>query len=410
MKRRVPERRAPAPPARRRGVVRVSDEAAHALRGGHPWVYRDAVERGAAPGAGEVVEVCDRGGVFLGRGLFDPHGAVAVRLLVRDRDRPVDAALVRARVGRASALRERFLPPALTAHRLLNAEGDGLPGATCDRFGDFLVVHLLTPAWEPFQGALLDALEEVRGPAGIYLQRRYLPASPDRPRPGAEHVRGRAAPLEVEVAEEPVRFPVDVTAPLSPGLFPDLREGRALVGEHAAGRRVLNVFSYTGAFTVRAVHGGAAEATSIDVAARSHARARRALELNGLSAARCEFLVGDAIALLARLAARGRRFDLVVIDPPTFAAGKGRPFSVLRDYADLVAAAAAVLDEGGLLAAAANAHRMTVEDFDRACAGGGARAGATLRVVRRVGLPPDFPTLAALPETSYLKFSLLAKP
>lgn len=395
---------------RRRDIVRISDEAAKAIWAGHPIVYRDAISHGPAVETGEVVEVYSSRGDLLGRGLYDATGHVAVRVLVRgDRPQPIDGQLIRARIAEAKALRERLFPRELTVLRLLNGEGDGLAGATCDRYGAYLVVQLYTAAWQRLEPSLLDALQELYEPAGIYLQRRYLPASPEAPRPGAEHVRGQTAPIEIEVVEAGLRFGVDVTAPLSPGLFPDLRDGRLLVQANSSGRRVLNLFSFTGAFTVHAMRGGAIESTSVDLSTRSHARARQNLERNDLANTKCEFLAGDAVAILAQLGSRGRRFDLAVLDPPTFAAGKGRPFSVARDYSELIRGALELLDDGGLLAAAANTHSMTTAEFERACAEGGAAAGATLRVLTRRGLPEDFPTLAAAPETNYLKFMLLAK-
>lgn len=404
------ERIAPVP-QRRRDVVRVSDEAVEHLRAGHPWVYRDAIERKSEFALGDVVDVVDVGGSFLGRGLFDSSGAIAVRLLVGPAGRtiPLDARFLRERVAQANHWRETWISSATTAYRVIHAEGDGLSGVTCDRYGDFLVAQLYTAAWEKSEPLFLDALEQVCRPAGIYLQRRYRPSDPGQKRAGAEHVRGQVAPLEVEVLEGGLRFGVDVTAPLSPGLFPDLRDGRLLVATRASGRRVLNIFSFTGAFTVHAFAGGASEVTAIDVAERAHTRARANLQRNGFADRRCELLVGDAIATLSRLASRGRRFDMVIIDPPTFAAGKGKPFTVLRDYAELIAAAVKVLDTGGMLAVSANTHRMTQDEFDRACANGGSMAGVVLRIVERRGLPADFPILAMLTETNYLKFAILSK-
>jgi 23S rRNA (cytosine1962-C5)-methyltransferase len=414
MDRREPPRRRDAPreapgPQRRRGVVRVGFDVARQLAAGHPWVFRDSVR---TPGltTGDAVEVVDPEGGFLGRGLYDADGPIAIRLLTRDARRHLDAALLDARVGRAAATRRALLPDAdLTAIRVVNGEGDGLSGVTADRYGDFLLVQVFTAAWERLEGALLDALSAAWIPRGVYVQRRYRPVAPGEPRPGAEHARGEVAPIEFEVREGDLRFDVDVTAPVSPGLFPDLREARRRVRSLASGKRVLNCFSYTGAFSVYAAAGGAASVTSLDAAARAHARARKNLEKNGLAPDRHEFLVGDTQKLCGQLASRGRRFDLIVLDPPAFgaAAGKsGRPFSGGREYADLVAAALGVLALAGLLAAASSARRLSPEEFERALADGASLQRSDLRIVERVGQPPDFPALAGLPESSYLKFAI----
>jgi 23S rRNA (cytosine1962-C5)-methyltransferase len=392
----------------RRSVLRVRGDVAARLRAGHPWVFRESVGRGAAAPTGAEVEIRDEAGEFLARALYDAGSPICARVFTTHPERRVDAALIADRVEAAARLRSRFdLPPA--ALRVLNGEGDGVPGATCDRFGDFLVVHLFSGAVEPLEAALLDALERRWSPRGIYLQRRYVPMTPGRPRPGAEHVRGEAAPLEVEVREDPWSFLADVTAPLAPGLFLDMRDGRRLVRTRSSGLRVLNVFSYTGSLSVAAATGGAARVTSLDLQARSHTRARVHFERNGVDPATHDFLVGDAPATMDRLAARGHRFDLVILDPPTFAAGKGRPFSALKDYAGLVARAVRLLDPGGLLFAASNAQRLSGDEFDRALAEGAAQGGTTLQILERRGQPPDFPAVPALPESSYLKITLAAR-
>jgi 23S rRNA (cytosine1962-C5)-methyltransferase len=405
--RRAADARGAAPAAAvRRSVVRVRADVAARLRAGHPWVYREAIDRPPSGGVGAEVEVRDAVGDFCGRGLFDPQSPIVIRIFTGHPERRIDASLVEERVTAAARSRALFpdLPPG--AVRVLNAEGDGLPGAACDRYGDFLVVHLFTPALERIEGALLDALQRQHAPRGIYLQRRYVSMAPGRARPGAEHVRGETAPLEVEAREDDLVFAVDVTAPLAPGLFLDMREARRLVRARAAGLRVLNCFSYTGALSVAAACGGAGRVTSLDLTARAHAHARKNFERNGADPGAHDFLVGDAIATLERLVQRGHRYDLVILDPPTFAAGKGRPFSALRDYAPLVAAAAGVLEPHGFLLAASNAQRMSGGEFDQALAEGAAAAGTTLRIVERRHQPPDFPAVPALAESSYLKVTL----
>ena len=223
----------------------------------------------------------------------------------------------------------------------------------------------------------------------------------------ARLVAGELAPVEVEAVEDGLRFVVDVTAPLGTGLFLDLREGRRAVARLAADKRVLNLFSYTGAFSIHAARGGAKEVVSVDLAARSHARARRNLQVNGLGEEGHEFLAGDAIKTLARFVERRRRFDLVVLDPPSFSQAKGaQVFVAQRDYRDLISAALEVLEPGGLLACASNTAKLPLEEFDRIVGDGAGRGGRGLTIVARHGLPPDFPVPAGFPEGHYLKFFL----
>ena len=211
------------------------------------------------------------------------------------------------------------------------------------------------------------------------------------------------------VEEADCRFAVDVTAPLGVGFFPDMRLGRNAVARRAAERRVLNLFSYTGAFSVRAARSGASEVVSVDSAAKVHVRARRNYELSGLDPSRAEFIAADAQKTLDRFADRRRFFDLVVCDPPTFSHGPGRSFSAASDLGRLAGAAARVIVPGGFLALATNATKLTSADVDRALAEGAASCGQDLRIVERLGLPPDFPVSPGFPEGNYLKFVLAVK-
>jgi len=380
-------------------------------------LYREALgPRGVRHDTGVVVEVVDDGGDLIGRGLAEADGNIAARLWVLD-DRPIDAALVAARVKSAVALRRRFCDlEALGCVRLINGESDGLPGIAVERYGDYLVIQLYSPALvqaPALYTALYDALERELAPRGIYEQRRYRSLAGDAPRQAAaDLIRGAAAPVELEVREDDLRFGVDVTAPLSTGLFADLREGRRAIRAYARGRRVLNLFSYTGAISVYALAGGATEVVAVDVAAKAHARARRNFTLSGFDAEKPEYIVGDTFKVLARFAERHRQFDLIVLDPPAFASAAargGKPWSALKDYGELVAAALSCLAPGGLIAAASSTHKVSADEFDLALADGAARAGASLKIIDRRGLPPDFPVVAGFPEGNYLKFAIAVR-
>jgi 23S rRNA (cytosine1962-C5)-methyltransferase len=195
------------------------------------------------------------------------------------------------------------------------------------------------------------------------------------------------------------------------GFFPDMRLGRDSVTRRAAERRVLNLFSYTGAFSVRAARAGATEVVAVDTSAKAHARARRNYELSGLDPARMEQVTGEASKILERFLSRKRRFDVVICDPPTFAHGQGpgRSFSAASDLAELAGAAGAVLEPGGLLAFASNAAKLSAAEVDKALAEGAALRGFELRVIERQGLPPDFPVHPGFPEGNYLKFVLAVR-
>jgi 23S rRNA (cytosine1962-C5)-methyltransferase len=290
--------------------------------------------------------------------------------------------------------------------RLFSGESEGLPGVTVDRYGDFVVIQWLSGGALPWRDELLDAIEAALRPRGIYEQRRLRPLGGTAPPEPAVRARGDEAPIELVVADGEARFGVDVTAPLGTGLFPDMRLGWAAVAARAPGRRVLNLFSYTGAFSVYAAKAGAAEVVAVDVAPKGHARARRNYELSGLDPARLETVTGDARKALGRFAERGRSFDLVICDPPTFSHGPAGQFSVARDLAQLAADSARVLAPSGLLVFATNSTKVSSAELDRALGEGSAAAAADLRVIERVGLPPDFPVAPGFPEGNYLKLAV----
>lgn len=405
-----PGRRPTGQPMVRKGIVRLHDDVARRVWLGHPFIYREALDSKRPLGEeGSLVEILDWEGDFVGRGVVDNNSPIAIRVITRNQELPIDAEMWARRIHDSVQLRrDLFDFESVECMRLVNAENDGVPAVVVERYGDYLVVQLGTPAIEGFLPAIYDALEAELAPKAIYEQRRFKPLAGEAPRSGSQLVRGKPAPVEFEVSEGPLKFLVDVTSPLSTGIFADLRLGRQTVARWAKGRRVLNLFSYTGAISVYAHHGGATEVVAVDVHAKSHARARRNFTINGFDGEKPELIVGDALKTLARFVDRDRQFDLVVIDPPAFASGNkgGKPWSSVKDYRELVASCIDVLAPGGLLIAACSTHKMSQADYDNALAEGASRAGRVVKVIERQGLPMDFPVCPGFPEGNYLKFAV----
>jgi 23S rRNA (cytosine1962-C5)-methyltransferase len=396
----------------RQGQYRVADDVARRIRAGHPWVYRDALAtRAVAEPTGALVELIAGNREFVARGYVDQEHPVAVRILSRDPGERIHpgAGTIAARIARAIQLRWLVMGGERpTALRLFSGETEGLPGATIDRYGEFVVVQWFSGGALAFRDEVLDAVATAVRPRGIYEQRRLRPLGGQAPPEPAALVRGEQAPVEVIVEEEGCRFAVDVSAPLGVGFFPDLRLGRDAVARRASGRRLLNLFSYTGAFSVRAARAGASAVVAVDTAAKAHARARRNYELSGLDPATMDQVTGDALKTVERFVDRGQRFDLVVCDPPTFSHGSkaGATFSVGADLAVLAGACLTVLEPGGLLAFSSNSTKLSAADLDRALAEGAAQRRLDARVIERHGLPPDYPVAPGFPEGNYLKFVL----
>jgi 23S rRNA (cytosine1962-C5)-methyltransferase len=397
----------------RQGMYRLPDDVARRVRLGHPWVWRDALgPRKVTETTGSLVDLVTNNRGFVARGYVDSEHPVAVRVVSRNPDERVHpgSGAIATRFARAVQLRWRILGPERpTAVRLFSGESEGLPGVTVDRYGDFVVVQWLSAGALSWRDELLEAILASIAPRGIYDQKRVRSLGGQSPPEPATRATGQEAPLETIVEEGGCRFAVDVTAPLGVGFFPDMRLGRDAVARRAADRRVLNLFSYTGAFSVRAAKAGAAEVVAVDTSAKAHARARRNFELSDLDPNRMEFHTADALKTLERFAARGRQFDIIVCDPPTFSHGQGRPFSAIADLGRLAGAASSVLAPGGTLAFASNAAKLSPADVDRAIAEGAEAFALDLRIVERLGLPADYPVNPGFPEGNYLKFVLAVK-
>jgi 23S rRNA (cytosine1962-C5)-methyltransferase len=295
----------------RQGTYRLADDVARRVRLGHPWVFRDALgARKVTEPTGSLVDLIGGNRGFVARGYVDGEHAVVVRVLSRDPEERLHpgAGAIAGRFVRAVQLRWQVLGPNQpTAVRLFAGESEGLPGVVVDKYGDFVVVQWLSAGALPWRDELLEAIVSSVAPRGIYEQKRVRPLGGEGPPEPAVRVSGQEAPLEVTVEEEGCRFAVDVTAPLGVGFFPDMRLGRDAVARRAADRRVLNLFSYTGAFSVRAAKAGASEVVAVDTAAKAHARARRNYELSGLAPEKIELITADALKTTLAIWPRPRR-------------------------------------------------------------------------------------------------------
>lgn len=381
--------------------VRLRKPLERAIRSGHPWIWRDALEPfEASPGV--VAEVTGKGGRLLARGLVDA-GPIGVRVFTT-RDEAVDQALFLRRVGHALALRAQVVPAGTDAYRLLHGEGDRWPGVVCDRYGAYSVLRLDGEAAHAWQARVVDWLRAPLSAIGVH----GLLVRGERKRGDAVVLAwGEAPPDEIVVDEHGMRLCANLWRGQKTGLFLDHRESRRRVRELATGARVLDLYAYTGGFSVAAGLGGAAHVTTVDVAAPALEHAERSWTLNGLDATRHATRAGDAMEVLAELARAGQRYDLVVADPPSFAPNEAAKSAALESYAELHRAVLAVLAPGALYVAASCSSHVGREDFEGTLREGARRARRVLQVLDRWGPPPDHPRLLAFPEGDYLKVSLL---
>lgn len=397
------------PPSDRRLALRVTPEAQRALRQGHPWLFdRAIVSQNVTGQPGDLAVVFDERRRFLAIGLYDPASPIRVRILQHGSPAVIDAAFFAGRLAAAATRRADFASSHTTGYRLVHGEGDGLPGLVVDRYQRVLVVKLYSAAWLPHLRDVLAGLAELAPADAVVLRlSRAMQREPDGLYGLHDGVTlaGTLAVNPVTFRENGLLFEADVLHGQKTGFFLDQRENRARVEGLAAGRETLNVFAYTGGFSLYAARGGAPAVVSLDSSAPALAAARRNVELNrdlpAVAAARHELLVEDAFAALARLAEDERRFDLVVVDPPAFAKQQSEIPAALSAYQRLAGLALGVLRPGGTLVMASCSSRVSAGDFFTAVRRGAARAGRTLHEFDHTGHPVDHPI--GLPEGAYLK-------
>jgi 23S rRNA (cytosine1962-C5)-methyltransferase len=381
--------------------VRLRKPLERSLRAGHPWIYRDALEPFEAR-PGTVVRVIGKAGRFLARGLVDA-GPIAVRVFTTD-DEPIDAALFARRVSAALAMRARVVPPATDAYRLLHGEGDRLPGIVCDRYGAHAVLRLDGDAALAWQENVIAWLREPLVALGI---EDLLVRTTRKQREPVTLAWGKEPPAEVVVQEHGMRLRASLWHGQKTGLFLDHRESRRRVREIAGGLRALNLYGYTGGFSVAALLGGATHAITVDSAPAALEHAVSSVLENGIDAQRHATRAADVPVLLRELTAARERYGLIIADPPNFAPNEAAKGEALEAYAALHGAVLGLLEPGAYYLAASCSSHISHEEFHASLREGERRARRSLQVLERWGAPADHPRLVAFPEGDYLKVALL---
>ncbi|HEX6835068.1 MAG TPA: class I SAM-dependent rRNA methyltransferase [Polyangia bacterium] len=378
---------------------------ANPLWQGHPWVYSGAIAReDGAYQPGDVVDVADAEGRFIGRGFVNPRSQIRVRMMTA-RDEAVDAALIARRVKEAQGLRVRlgFPSEATNAYRLVNSEGDALPGVIVDVYGDVCAVQFTALGMKKREVELYDALEAHLAPKAIVEVAAGGFAQVEGFASATRTVRGDdAAARLVRCRENGITLEVDPIHGQKTGMFLDQRENRRLLASLARDARVLDVYTYAGGFALNALKGGAREATCVDASGRALERVRAHAELNGIR--NIETVEADAFRYLETV--KPRSYELVVLDPPKFARARKDLDAALKGYQRLNTLGMTACADGALLATCSCSQLVDEESFERMVAGAAKDAGRRVQLLSTSSQGPDHPVPPAFPEGRYLKFLL----
>ena len=387
---------------------KVGPDTARMLELGHPWVIADRYTKQWPQGQpGELIALVDEKNRQLATALYDPRDRIVARVLGKGKLH-LDSAWFEDKLQQANSLRQQALLEETTAYRLVNGEGDALPGLTVDRYGDYLMVQLYSAAWDAHLPALTKALQQTYQPQGIYRklrpqETRKLEAK-SRNKEYSRVIAGAAAPVPLTIQENGLDYLVDLREGLNTGLFPDQRRNRRELMARAAGKRVLNLFAFTGAFSVAAAAAGAKQVTSVDVSQKYLEVARENFAINRLNPKRHRFIVSDVFAALAKMREKQETFDIILFDPPSFSTTKKSRFSTHGGTAKLVAESLPLLKKGGLMMSSSNHQKVSMEEYLKELRRGALQADGDLRTIFTGGQPEDFPCPVTFPEGRYLKF------
>jgi 23S rRNA (cytosine1962-C5)-methyltransferase len=364
----------------------------------HPWLFSGAVASASGDGADGHADIVDDGGRLLARGAYSPDSQILARLWTFDGRAP-DGALVRERFLAARRLREECLPPETTGYRALNSEGDLCPGVLLDLYGDTAVLELLTRGTEIWRPEIEAAAREVFAPSRLVV--RETGSARDS---GKSEVRTPKSELpSAPFLENGLHFLADISGGQKTGFFLDQRDNRARLRALARGKTVLNLFAYSGAFSVAALAGGAARAVDVDSSAAALDLAREHRRANGMPVSEADFLQADVFEDVRRRAAAGERWDVVVCDPPAFAKKKADVDRAARGYKDVNRVAMALVAPGGWLLTCSCSGLVDADLFQKIVFSASVDARTPFALIARQGAGPDHPVSLDCPEGEYLK-------
>lgn len=377
------------------------------IRNFHPWIFSGAVATVEGnPASGDVVDVHDAAGAFLARGFFSADSQIRCRLLTWQQEE-IDREFFGRKLNATLAARTLCIPPATNAYRLVNAEGDGLPGLVIDRYAEVAVMQCNTAGMDQRKHEIAELVHEVLGVGAVWERIQSRARREEGMAPVAETggpLVGSFSPGCVTVLENGFHFEVDVRAGQKTGFYLDQRENRQWVKELASGKRVLNCFAYSGAFSIYAAAGGAARVVTVESSAPALELAKRHFRMNNLASTEEDFVLADVFAFLR---ATRQDFDFIILDPPAFAHHQREVQTAARAYKDVNLQAIKRLRPGGLLLSCSCSQPVSPDLFQKILFSAAADAKRHLRLIGQRGHPADHPINIFHPEGRYMQAWLL---
>lgn len=371
----------------------------------HPWVFSGAVTRveGNAV-SGETIDVCDFQGKWLARAAFSPQSQIRARVWTFDQQESVDRDFFINRLQTAQQWRTLLAKrDDLTGYRLIAGESDGMPGITIDRFQNFIVLQLLSAGAEYQRANLVAALQHCYPECAIYDRSDVAVRKKEGLPLTQGSVVGEEPPALLPIREHGMQILVDIKEGHKTGFYLDQRDSRLAARRFAANAKVLNCFSYTGAFAVSALMGGCEHVISVDTSQAALDVARQNVELNQLDLSKAEFVRDDVFQLLRKYRDEGRKFDLIIMDPPKFVENKSQLAGACRGYKDINMLALNLLSSGGILLSFSCSGLMPIELFQKILADAALDAGRDVQFIEQYRQAADHPVIASYPEGLYLK-------
>ena len=388
--------------SKRNIAIQITNAAERAIRQGHPWLFENGITKESHRGkAGDLAVIFDKKRRFLGIGLYDPASTIRVRILRVLKPATIDEHFFTKKLDTAKKRRIPLLNTVTNGYRLLHGENDGMPGLIIDRYADTAVIKLYTPAWIPHLQNVIAALAQVSPTERIILRLN------DRLKENSYGLYDGMILVGKEIipplifSENGLRFEVDPIRGQKTGFFLDQRENRARVEKLAKGKRVLNIFSYTGGFSVYAARGGAKKVINLDASKPAIDAAKRNFALNFENVELHEGIIGDAFEIMAKMRKENRLFEMVIIDPPSFAHKESQIEGAIHAYKKLTRLGLGILAPKGILVQASCSSRVDSELFFNSVNVAARQIGRSLKEIERSGHALDHPI--GFPEGEYLK-------